>query len=105
MILDTKAKIIGILGIILVVGTLFTLWRVTTIKLNNTREQLSEVTCQLDTVTKENARLVQYNKQRDAKIKDLEKAYKDKLNSIPADLCGDMKPSEELIEFFRKGEK
>ena len=96
---------IKFIRIILVVGALFTLWRVTAIKLNNTREQLSEVTCQLDTVTKENARLVQYNKQRDAKIKDLEKAYKDKLNSIPADLCGDMKPSEELIKFFRKGEK
>ena len=102
MILDTKAKIIGILGIILIVGTLFTLWRVTSIKLNNTREQLNEVTCQLDTLTKENARLVDYNKRRDSEIKKLEKQYQDKLNAIPADLCGDMKPSKELIDFFTK---
>ena len=102
MILDTKAKIIGILGIILIVGTLFTLCRVTSIKLNNTREQLNEVTCQLDTLTKENARLVDYNKRRDSEIKKLEKQYQDKLNAIPADLCGDMKPSKELIDFFTK---
>lgn len=104
MLLDTKTKIIGILGIVLIVGTLFTLWRVTSIKLNNTREQLNEVTCQLDTLTKENARLVDYNKRRDSEIKKLEKQYQDKLNAIPADLCGDMKPSKELIDFFKKGE-
>lgn len=102
MLLDTKTKIIGILGIVLIVGTLFTLWRVTSIKLNNTREQLDEVTCQLDTLTKENARLVDYNKRRDTEIKKLEKQYQEKLNAIPADLCGDMKPSKELIDFFTK---
>lgn len=103
MILDTKAKIIGILGVILIIGTLFALWRVTSIKLENTREQLNEVTCQLDTVTKENARLTEYNKRRDKEIKDLQKAYQDQLNSIPADLCGDMKPSKELLDFFKEG--
>lgn len=105
MIFDTKAKIIAGLGIILIIGTLFALWRVTSIKLENTRKQLTEVTCQLDTVTKENARLVEYNKRRDSEIKNLEKQYQAKLNAIPADLCGDMKPSTELIEFFKKGEQ
>jgi len=104
MVLDLKAKIIAILGIILVVGSLFTLWRVTAIKLNNTRQQLTETTCKLDEVTKENARLVEYNKVRDTEIKKLEKQYQAKLNAIPADLCGDMKPSKELIEYFKKGE-
>jgi uncharacterized protein YoxC len=103
MVFDLKAKIIAILGIILVVGTLFTLWRVTSIKLENTRERLNEVTCQLDTVTKENARLTEYNKRRDKEIKDLEKLYQDQLNKIPADLCGDMKPSKELLDFFKEG--
>ena len=104
MVLDLKAKIIAILSIILVVGSLFTLWRVTAIKLNNTRQQLTETTCKLDEVTKENARLVEYNKVRDTEIKKLEKQYQAKLNAIPADLCGDMKPSKELIEYFKKGE-
>ena len=101
MIFDLKTKIVVISTVIIVIGTL---WRVTNIKLNNTREQLTEVTCKLDTVTKENARLVEYNKQRDTKIKVLEKEYQAKLNSIPADLCGDMKPSKKMIEFFKKGE-
>lgn len=104
MVLDLKAKIIAILGIVLVVGGLFTLWRVTAIKLNNTRQELTETTCKLDEITKENARLVEYNKARDTQIKKLEKQYQDKLNAIPADLCGDMKPSKELIEYFKKGE-
>lgn len=102
MIFDTKVKIIAGLGILLVIGTLFALWRVTSIKLENTREQLNEVTCQLDTVSKENARLVEYNKRRDSEIKNLEKQYQDKLNAIPADLCGDMKPSKELLDYFKK---
>lgn len=102
MIFDTKVKIIAGLGIILVIGTLFALWRTTSIKLENTRQQLTEVTCQLDTVTKENARLVEYNKRRDSQIKELEKQYQAKLNAIPADLCGDMKPSKELLDYFKK---
>lgn len=104
MALDLKTKIIAILGIILVVGSLFTLWRVAVIKLNDTRQELTETTCKLDEITKENARLVEYNKARDTEIKKLEKQYQTKLNAIPADLCGDMKPSKELIEYFKKGE-
>lgn len=104
MVLDLKAKIIAILGIILVVGSLFTLWRVTAIKLNDTRQELTETTCKLDEITKENTRLVEYNKARDTEIKKLEKQYQTKLNAIPADLCGDMQPSKELIEYFKKGE-
>ena len=103
MVFDLKAKIIAGLGIILIIGTLFALWRVTSIKLENTSEQLTEVTCQLDTVTKENARLVEYNKRRDSQIKQLEKEYQEQLNKIPADLCGDMKPSAEMLEFFKQG--
>ena len=104
MILDLKAKIIAIFGIILVVGSLFTLWRVTAIKLNDARQELTETTCKLDEITKENTRLVEYNKRRDSQIKQLEKEYQERLNKIPADLCGDMKPSKELIEYFKKGE-
>ena len=103
MVFDLKAKIIAGLGIILVIGTLFTLWRVTSIKLENTRQQLTETACKLDEITKENTRLVEYNKRRDSQIKQLEKEYQEQLNKIPADLCGDMKPSAELLDFFKQG--
>lgn len=99
--IKTKAFIIG--GVIIIIGTLFALWRITSIKLSNTERQLNEITCQLDNVTKENARLVEYNKRRDSQIKQLEKEYQEQLNKIPADLCGDMKPSAEILEFFKQG--
>ena len=103
MVLDLKAKIIAILGIILVVGSLFTLWRVTAIKLNYARQELTETTCKLDEITKENTRLVEYNKQRNSQIKQLEKSYQQKLDAIPADICGDTKPSKELLQYLRSG--
>lgn len=104
MVFNLKTKIIISLSAVLVIVVLFMLWRTTSIELNNTRQELIEITCKLDEVTKENARLVEYNKARDTEIKKLEKQYQAKLNAIPADLCGDMKPSKELIEYFKKGE-
>ena len=104
MVFNLKTKIIISLSAVLVIGVLFMLWRTTSIELNNTRQELIETTCKLDEITKENARLVEYNKARDTEIKKLEKQYQAKLNAIPADLCGDMKPSKELIEYFKKGE-
>lgn len=101
--ISTKLKFALITGAIVAILALFSLWRITSIKLSNTREQLTETTCKLDELTKENARLVEYNKRRESQIKDLEKEYQKYLSSIPADLCGDMKPSKELIEFFKQG--
>ena len=104
VVLDIKTKCIVALGIFIAIIMLMFLWRNTAIKLANTEQKLTEVTCALDTVTKENAHLVEYNKRRDSQIKQLEKEYQERLNKIPADLCGDMKPSKELIEYFKKGE-
>ena len=103
MVLDIKAKLIIGFIIVAIIGVLFGLWRVTSIKLSNTQQQLVETTCKLDEITKENARLVEYNKRRDSQIKQLEKEYQEQLNKIPADLCGDMKPSAEILEFFKQG--
>lgn len=99
----TKFKLILAGIVIILIGTLFALWRITSIKLENTRNQLTEVSAQLDTVSKENANLVEYNSRRDSQLKELQKAYEKHLNSIPADLCGDMKPSKELLDFFKEG--
>lgn len=99
MSIDIKTIIIAtVIGMILV---LFGLWRITTIKLNNTQTQLAEVSLKLETVNKENTRLVEYNKQRNSQIKQLEKSYQQKLDAIPADICGDMKPSKELLQYLR----
>ena len=99
MSINIKTIIIAtVIGMILV---LFGLWRITAIKLNNTQTQLAEVSLKLETVNKENTRLVEYNKQRNSQIKQLEKSYQQKLDAIPADICGDMKPSKELLQYLR----
>lgn len=103
--LNLKSQIIIVLVAISIIGIFFGLWRTTSIKLDQARNEITEMTCTIDTLTKENARLVQYNKQRDAQIKELEKQYSQQLNSIPADSCGDTKPSKELIEFFKNEKK
>ena len=40
---------------------------------------------------------------KDKEIKDLNKAYQEQLAKIPADTCGDLKPSKELLDFFKEG--
>ena len=101
MSINIKTIIIAtVIGMILV---LFGLWRITAIKLNNTQTQLAEVSLKLETVNKENTRLVEYNKQRNSQIKQLEKSYQQKLDAIPADICGDTKPSKELLQYLRSG--
>lgn len=101
MSINIKTIIIAtVIGMILV---LFGLWRITAIKLNNTQTQLAEVSLKLEIVNKENTRLVEYNKQRNSQIKQLEKSYQQKLDAIPADICGDTKPSKELLQYLRSG--
>ena len=100
----SKIKIIGIAAVCLAIISLFSLWRITAVKLSNAQEQLTQANAQLEVVKKENENLLEYMKQRDKQIKDLEKAYQEQLAKIPADACGDLKPSKELIEFFKQGQ-
>ena len=90
-----------VIGIIL---SLFGLWRITTIKLNNTQEQLNQVSSQLVTLQKDNDNLIAYNKKKEAEIKKLNKEYEEKLNQIPADVCGDIVPSKELLQYLKGNE-
>lgn len=90
-----------VIGIIL---SLFGLWRITAIKLNNTQEQLNQVSSQLVTLQKDNDNLIAYNKKKEAEIKKLNKEYEEKLNQIPADVCGDTVPSKELLQYLKGNE-
>ena len=93
------ASIISILIIGLI--TCFFLWRNTTIKLDNTRAELKNAQQTISVLQSDNAKLVAYNLERDKQIKEIEKQYQEQLNKIPADACGDVKPSKELLEFLR----
>lgn len=96
-----KAKIIAIAVIVMIIVVLFGLWRMTAIKLNDTKDKLDQVSAQLITLQQDNDNLIAYNKKKDAEIKKINKMYEEKLNSIPADLCGDSKPSKELLQYLR----
>ena len=96
-----KAKIIVIAVIVMIIVVLFGLWRMTAIKLDNTKDKLDQISAQLIILQQDNDNLIVYNKKKDAEIKKINKMYEEKLNSIPADLCGDNKPSKELLQYLR----
>lgn len=80
---------------------LFTMWQITSAKLKTTRNDLEIVQNQVQTLKTANDNLVIYLQQRDTQIKNLEVKYQQVLNNVPADICGDTKPSKELLEYFK----
>ena len=98
---STKVKMIFIAVVIGIMLSLFGLWRITAIKLNDTKEKLNQVSAQVIALQQNNDNLITYNKKKDAEIKKINKAYEEKLNNIPADLCGDTVPSKELLQRLR----
>jgi len=91
---------IGILAII----SLFFLYQNTSLKLDNTRSQLAREQLINDTLKADNARLVEFNKRRDAEIAKIEQEYAERLKAIPADPCGDMRPNADLLRFLKEGQ-
>ena len=96
-----KIKVITIAVIAMIIVVLFGSWRITAIKLNDTKEKLNQVSAQVIALQQNNDNLITYNKKKDAEIKKINKTYEEKLNSIPADLCGDTVPSKELLQHLR----
>ena len=92
------AGIIAVLVILLV--SVFFMWRNTVTQLDNVKAELQTAQRTITVLQSENAKLVQYNLERDKQIKDIEKKYQNNLKNIPADKCGDMKPSKELLEYL-----
>lgn len=84
---------------------LFSMWINTKNNLENTEEKLKLTSAKIDTLTKDNLNLVEYNLKKDQKIKEVENKYKVSLKNVPADKCGDVKPSKELLRFFKENAK
>ena len=93
------AGIIAVLAILLV--SVFFMWRNTVTQLNNVKAELQSAQQTISVLQSDNAKLVAYNLERDKQIKEVEKQYQASLKNIPADKCGDMKPSAELLEYLR----
>jgi len=93
------AGIIAVLVILLV--SVFFMWRNTVTQLDNVKAELKNAQQTISVLQSDNAKLVAYNLERDKQIKEVEKQYQESLKNIPADKCGDMKPSAELLEYLR----
>lgn len=102
-----KLNITTMFMLIFVVGSLlfFFLWRSTTNSLKNTEAQLQNAQAAITSLNNDNQKLIEYITQKDNTIKELEKKYTEALDNIPADKCGDAKPSKELLTYFKKAYK
>lgn len=99
-----KIQITTIFMIVIVVASIlfFCLWRYTANSLKTTKTELQTAQSTITSLNKDNEKLIEYITQKDNTIKELEKEYTEVLDNIPADQCGDVKPSKELLNYFRK---
>lgn len=97
-------KIITITLFICILGFIvfFGLWQQTSLKLKQTKDSLEKANLTIQSLQLDNNKLLRYTKEKDQEIKKIETQYKETLKNIPSDKCGDMKPSTELLEFFRR---
>ena len=91
-----------IFGFIIACIVLFTLWRMNVNELKVVKKDLVDSQNALTILQKDNNKLIEYNKLKDKQLKEVEKKYKDRIDNIPSDKCGDILPSKELLEYFRK---
>jgi len=70
--------------------------------LKDTKKQLLNAQATIDSLQIDNQKLVEYITEKDKQVKQIEADYQEALNNIPADNCGDVKPSKELLQYFRR---
>jgi len=80
----------------------FALWRNKSSQFENKCKELSLAESQIESLRTDNEKLMEYNTRKDQQIKEIQDTYQKRLNSVPKDTCGDVKPSEELLEYLRR---
>lgn len=70
-------------------------------QLEETKKQLSSALKQIEQLNIDNDKLIIYIKQKDTEIKKIENEYLEKLEKVPSDICGDVKPSVELLNYLK----
>lgn len=97
-----KASLITIAVSVLAAVIFFMLWQVSQDNLKNTEERLCDANNTIQTLKNDNDKLLVYIQTKDQEIKKIEKEYMNKLNNIPKDACGDVKPSKELLDYLKQ---
>ena len=100
----SKTKIAIYAIMVVAFSALFVLWRTSAnnYKIEKANREALEVQLKASQTEVEN--LKEYNKKIAKEMEKIEKEYKDRFQNIPKDSCGDAKPSQELLEYLRKGE-
>lgn len=78
------------------------MWYRSSNMLKDTKKQLLNAQATIDSLQIDNQKLVEYITEKDKQVKQIEADYQEALNNIPADNCGDIKPSKELLQYFRR---
>lgn len=99
---STKIYTIILFVVILLLTFFGFMWHNSSKNLNKAKEDLIEARSTINSLQSDVQDLMLYITERDDKIKDLENKYKSKMNNIPADKCGDAKPSAELLKYLRE---
>lgn len=100
--LDTIKKYITIAGVIALI-VLFGLWRVAANNYESEKTAREQAEIQLVASQKEVENLTKYNKELAKQNAEIEKEYAEIYKNIPNDVCGDAKPSPELLKYLSKG--
>ena len=99
-----KSYVPYVIILILLLGLCFCgfMWRNTCTKLDNKNAELIHANATIMALQLDNDKLNEYNNKKNKEIKEVEQKYKEILNNIPSDSCGDVKPSQQLLDYLRK---
>ena len=78
------------------------MWSRTSDKVDKKSAELVHANATIMALQIDNDKLNEYNNKKNQEIKEVEEKYKEILNNVPSDSCGDVKPSQQLLNYFRK---
>lgn len=95
--------LLGICCFLLVLCLIFGfLWKINNTNYKNVCVQLTDAESKLITLQKENKNLIDFVLKKETEVKQIKSDYEKKLLNKPKDNCGDVKPSDELLKYFRE---
>jgi len=95
--------LLTILGILIIACLIFIgLWRLNANELKQTKNDLETAQNVISSLMIDKSNLMEYITTKENELKDIQKKYEDRLKNIPADKCGDTKPSKELLNYFKE---
>lgn len=91
------------LGIVIIACLVFIgLWRINATELKQVKGNLEIAQNVIESLMIDKSNLMEYITTKETELKDIQNKYEDRLKNIPADKCGDAKPSKELLDYLKE---